>query len=197
VGADHLHRAEYQRSRSDRRWDGYVLSGWWRRVGASTVDTVVLVALSWGLLLLFGFDLSQMWSGQSDTSVFAPPELGVLAAGLVASCIYFVPLMVRWDGRSIGKRALGIRVVRADHTPMSIRTVLVRQTLFQYGVSTVVGVVGFIDVLWPLWDREKRALHDMVAKTRVVRDRPAAPVTSSSGDLTHPERWRPPGSDAG
>jgi uncharacterized RDD family membrane protein YckC len=26
-----------------------------------------------------------------------------------------------------------------------------------------------LDSLWPLWDKENRAIHDMLARTRVVR----------------------------
>jgi uncharacterized RDD family membrane protein YckC len=32
-----------------------------------------------------------------------------------------------------------------------------------------VGAVTGIDYLWPLWDRENRAVHDFAARTRVVR----------------------------
>ena len=30
-------------------------------------------------------------------------------------------------------------------------------------------LVSLLDDLWPLWDRENRAIHDMLAGTRVVR----------------------------
>ena len=36
-------------------------------------------------------------------------------------------------------------------------------------VGLVVGELAFwADGLWPLWDRENRALHDMLAGTRVI-----------------------------
>jgi uncharacterized RDD family membrane protein YckC len=31
-------------------------------------------------------------------------------------------------------------------------------------------ILGLMDVLWPLWDEENRALHDFFVDTRVVRD---------------------------
>lgn len=41
------------------------------------------------------------------------------------------------------------------------------------GVGALVMVVLYlgtlVNYLWPLWDKENRALHDMVASTRVVR----------------------------
>ena len=32
------------------------------------------------------------------------------------------------------------------------------------------GIANLVDVLWPLWDEENRALHDFVVNTRVVKD---------------------------
>jgi len=43
-------------------------------------------------------------------------------------------------------------------------------------------LVELVDGLWPLWDAQNRAIHDMLAATRVVRaDIPrAAPDTSGA-----------------
>ena len=34
--------------------------------------------------------------------------------------------------------------------------------------NTTVGVDTLVDVLWPLWDEENRALHDFVVDTRTI-----------------------------
>ena len=74
----------------------------------------------------------------------------------------FTPVMVAWDGRTVGKRVLGIRVVRAVGRPLDAGTVIVRQVLVQYLLLAAV----------PLFDDPKsRAGHDRIARTRVVRDR--------------------------
>jgi hypothetical protein len=36
--------------------------------------------------------------------------------------------------------------------------------------SVTFGLAGLLDVLWPLWDDENRALHDFVVDTRTVKD---------------------------
>jgi hypothetical protein len=51
---------------------------------------------------------------------------------------------------------------------------LLRQFVVIYLLFQVVGGIAFglpwlIDALWPLWDRENRALHDMIVKSHVVR----------------------------
>jgi uncharacterized RDD family membrane protein YckC len=35
----------------------------------------------------------------------------------------------------------------------------------------ITGILWFIDVLWPLWHPENRALHDLATGTRVLTDR--------------------------
>ena len=51
-----------------------------------------------------------------------------------------------------------------------VREVLVK-TLLVGVVSGATGGIGWLlDVLWPLWDEENRALHDFVVNTRTIRD---------------------------
>jgi uncharacterized RDD family membrane protein YckC len=66
-----------------------------------------------------------------------------------------------------------IRVVRTDRQPVTVGTVAIRQWLMQYFVFGFLAIVTLfiatlLNYLWPLWDNENRALHDMVASTRVV-----------------------------
>ena len=37
------------------------------------------------------------------------------------------------------------------------------------GGSITFGLLWLLDCLWPLWDDENRALHDMIVNSRVVR----------------------------
>ena len=97
---------------------------------------------------------------------------------LALALAYYPPLMVATNGQTLGTRLLGIRVARTDGEPMSWRRaawreVVVKLALFDAlvlvpGVGrTVSSVAGLADVLWPLGDAENRALHDMLAGTRV------------------------------
>ncbi len=102
---------------------------------------------------------------------------GPLLGPLVFLGILFVyyPLMTRAskeNGQSLGIRAVGIRVRREDGRPVDVKTVAIRQLLMQgivFGIFAFLIIPPLLDYLWPLWDGENRALHDMVAKTRVVR----------------------------
>ena len=64
--------------------------------------------------------------------------------------------------------------MRAKGGPMTfwfamLREVVVKALLFGFISSLTVGLASLLDVLWPLWDDENRALHDFIVDTRVVR----------------------------
>jgi uncharacterized RDD family membrane protein YckC len=158
----------------------FELSGWWRRVGATIVDGLIVsipvIPIAFILFAIFGLSFSE-GGDTNDAGVFA----GV-AAFLVLGLIYVVAIFVyapyfmsKWNGATPGKRATGIRVVRADGLPITfgfaaIREILVKQLLFGIAGSFTVGLAQLLDYLWALWDSENRCLHDLIVNTRVVRD---------------------------
>jgi uncharacterized RDD family membrane protein YckC len=91
----------------------------------------------------------------------------------VSALLYYPVLMRATNGRTLGKLVTGIRAVRTDHQPMSFaraawREVVVK-TMVLAGVPYAGVLLELVDGLWPLWDPEHRAIHDMLAGTRVVR----------------------------
>jgi uncharacterized RDD family membrane protein YckC len=78
------------------------------------------------------------------------------------------------NGQTWGKQMLGIRVVRDNGEPMSfgwaaLREIAVKGLLVSIASSIIPIIPWLLDYLWPLWDDENRALHDMVCSTHVVR----------------------------
>ena len=155
-------------------------AGWWSRVGAAIVDMVVILvpALILGAAIFGGF-----------TAAFSDDDsgldvLGAVAAGLAylllltVIAIIYAPLLMRRpgerNGQTWGKQLFGIRVVRTNGVPMDFTWSAVREPLVKgLGLgfaSTIIPLVPYLlDVLWPLWDDENRAVHDMVVGTRVVK----------------------------
>lgn len=81
----------------------------------------------------------------------------------------------RTAGQTPGRRAVGIRVMRVDGQPFGFwwalyRTLIIRDGLFGIGAIVTGGMLWFLQYLWPLWDPQRRALHDLVARSRVVQD---------------------------
>jgi uncharacterized RDD family membrane protein YckC len=93
----------------------------------------------------------------------------------IVALVYAPVLMARTNGQTLGRMAVGIRVVRNNGGPMTfgfamLREVAVKALLFGVAGSVTFGLANLADVLWPLWDDENRALHDFVVDTRTVKD---------------------------
>jgi uncharacterized RDD family membrane protein YckC len=155
----------------------YQLAGWWSRVGAALIDGVIIGVGALIILAIFGAVFSIGFFGDEDTGWIALVVglmLGFVAAAIVA--LLYAPLMMaRTNGKTLGRMAVGIRVVRANGHPMTfgfamLREVVVKALVFGIAGSLTFGLANLADVLWPLWDDENRALHDFVVDTRSVLD---------------------------
>ena len=78
---------------------------------------------------------------------------------------YSIVLWVNWNGQTIGKKLLKIKVVAEDGKPVDYRTAILRY--IGYIVSAVPLLIGFF---WVLWDEKKQAWQDKIAKTYVVNE---------------------------
>ena len=142
--------------------------GFWPRLGAHLVDLLVLYGpslLLWGWLVktfnLHPVDLSQITTGADLMK--ALPSLGQQA--LVSVClwlVYSVPFNGRY-GATLGKLMLGARIVRLDGTNIGYRLALIRFLGTQ--LSQLFLWAGYLLILFR---PDKRALHDLIAGTRVI-----------------------------
>jgi uncharacterized RDD family membrane protein YckC len=155
----------------------YELAGWWSRVGATLIDGLIVIVGALLILLLFGSVFSVGFFGGEDTGVVAL-VVGLLLASVaiaIAALLYAPLMMGRTNGKTLGRMAFGIRVIRAGGQPMTfgwamLREVAVKALLFGIAGSVTFGLANLADVLWPLWDDENRALHDFLVDTRTVVD---------------------------
>jgi uncharacterized RDD family membrane protein YckC len=154
------------------------LAGWWSRVGAAVVDGLVLSVMALVLLVAVGA-IAGTGFLLGETAGVVGLIVGFLlwgAAVTVAAFLYAPLMMAKTNGKTLGRMATGIRVVRADGRRMdfgwaALREVVVKWLLFGTVLNSVTfGLASLLDVLWPLWDEENRALHDFVVNTRVIKD---------------------------
>jgi uncharacterized RDD family membrane protein YckC len=153
----------------------YVLAGWWSRVGAALIDGLIIGIVAFILLAIFGLGFAA--SDDSDTGVGALIVASIVStiAFAVAALLYAPLMMAKTNGKTLGRMAVGNRVVRANGQPMTLgwamlREVAVKMLLVGIANSVTFGLAGLLDVLWPLWDDENRALHDFLVDTRTVKD---------------------------
>lgn len=153
-----------------KMYGGHVLAGWWSRVGGAIIDGLILLVP----VLIVGVAIGAYRTGEGSRLGL---QFASSAVGLAIAFGYYAWTMTRsgeHNGQSLGHQAAGIRVIRTDGRPVDVGLVLVRQTLLQgilFGWLSwiALGIPWLLNYLWPLWDKEARALHDMMANTRVVK----------------------------
>jgi uncharacterized RDD family membrane protein YckC len=153
------------------------LSPWWRRVCAELIDVGIVAIVTIFLLLIVGeHPLWYTHHGHLSTHSIAVRYV----VAVIAALLYYPPLVRYTDGQTLGKRLLRIRVIRTDSRHMSLAFAALREVgikIVLLDLITILPIVGaalsllivWADILWPLWDRENRALHDMLVGTRVIR----------------------------
>lgn len=88
-------------------------------------------------------------------------------AGLVFGwgTVYITLFLTLWGGRTPGKRALDLRVVRVTGKPLGLLMSFERAGGYAAGFAT--GLLGFARV-W--WDPNRQGIHDKIAETVVIRE---------------------------
>jgi uncharacterized membrane protein SpoIIM required for sporulation/uncharacterized RDD family membrane protein YckC len=158
---------------------GFELAGIGSRSAAVIVDFGILTMASVGLFLALA-GLSQISSSDLITST------GVALAGLASFALqwgYFFLAEGFFDGRTVGKTILGLRVIGAGGTPVTPQAAALRNLVriidMQPIGSSVVGL-GLV----ALHPRSQR-LGDIIAGTVVVRDRGTQEIPEQqSAELT-------------
>ena len=148
--------------------DVEILAGWWRRwVGYAIIDQIVVSAIWFATAFLISV---AVYSGAEQWTKADEKNLANELAGL-ALFIWFLYFWVANSlGRSIGKLALGLRIVTTEHgTAPGLGRGLVRT--IGYAVSTVPLALGF---LWAASDQDRQAWHDKMACTIVINTRAIA-----------------------
>jgi len=149
------------------------LASWGSRVVAAIIDGIivcVLAAIVLGLLAALGLTVDT----NGGAAAFIVTVAFAAVAIAIGALLYAPILMARTNGQTWGRMAVNIRVIRAGGEPMTfwfamLREVLVKSLLVGFLSSFTFGLAWLLDVLWPLWDEENRALHDFVVNTRVIK----------------------------
>ena len=147
------------------------LAGWGTRFGAIMIDGLILLVPT---VLLVVFVVAVALS--SDVGGIVVGIVSFLAF-LVVALLYAPILMMRkgeHNGQTWGKQVVGIRVVRDSGRPFDFGSAALREIVLKglaLGIAgSVIPLIPYlVNYLWPLWDDQNRALHDMVVNTHVVR----------------------------
>ncbi len=93
-------------------------------------------------------------------------NLEQLIVSFFIGVLYYGLLYTQLNGATIGKKLVGIRVIRLDGQPFSWGTVFMREYLGKF-ISTLPLLLGFF---WALSDKHRQAWHDKIAQTIVIQE---------------------------
>lgn len=131
-----------------------VYGGFWIRFAAVFIDGIILQIVGF----LMGRFVGGL-TGGGQTAANIATGLAVLLG--IAYEVYFIGSI----GATPGKMALKLKVIRADGAPVGYGLALGRY--FAKILSALILLIGYI---MAGFDEQKRALHDRICDTRVVRE---------------------------
>jgi uncharacterized RDD family membrane protein YckC len=150
------------------------------RLLAATLDELILLAIS--LPMIFGAvpamvalvggtaDLESFDTASILSTLLRGPGTIITVLALIAWCI-ITAWLVAANGQSIGKRMVGIKVVRTDGSRASFARIFLLRNVLN-GLPNLLPYVGWLyQLIDPLliYQESRQCLHDKLADTIVVR----------------------------
>jgi uncharacterized RDD family membrane protein YckC len=138
------------------------------RLVAVILDTVIVCAMVY-IPLLIAIGISSPRTGLTN------PHFGIMRSGVggllsmagFIAWVWLTILFVSRNGQSIGKKMLGIKVVRSDGSRASLGRIFLLRNV----VNTLLAVVpfyGLVDALLILGEA-RQCVHDKIADTIVIK----------------------------
>lgn len=137
-----------------------VYGGFWRRLLAVLLDSIFIAVVSFPVQMVLGF---ASFRNIRTTG----PNLGLVGLiyliNFAIQCAYFTYF---WSqrGATPGQMILGLKVVTAEGGPLTVGRAFGRY--WAYLLSAFTLCIGYIIAAF---DLQKRALHDYICGTRVIR----------------------------
>ena len=142
--------------------------GFWIRFVAKFIDGLILMIPQFGSQFL----ITTLMTGSIQPEAGAAPDARIMVAALLSICVNvliqgtYTILLVSKYGATWGKMAVGLKVVTESGGPITLGRSVGR--FFAEWLSSLTLTIGYIIAAF---DQEKRALHDHVCSTRVLKVR--------------------------
>jgi len=150
-----------------------VYAGFWKRVAANIIDSVLLHVVSVVLMMIvapiFGLSARSMFGfpeggwANPEAAVLTTSEAIVQLVLMALSAAYFAWFHSSRNMATLGKMAVGIKVVRPDGSPITLARGIGRY--FAFVLSSLTMGIGLI---MAAFTGRKQALHDLLCDTLVV-----------------------------
>ncbi|MFB5661869.1 RDD family protein [Alteribacillus sp. HJP-4] len=133
----------------------YKAGSFWRRLAAVLLDGIVVAALSFIIFYLMGGNLTS-----------SPTENWVQN---LISLLYGMVLPAVWSGYTLGKKALGVRIIKMDGSNVSLWTMFLRYFVGGLVMVVTLGTALIASIIMIIVREDKRVVHDFIAGTRVIK----------------------------
>jgi uncharacterized RDD family membrane protein YckC len=129
-----------------------------KRFGAVFLDGLIVTLPPY--LLFMGVLLGTARKGGEPNLWFVTPMYVLI---FLAMPVYEAIMFKRTGGQTIGKKAMNVRVVRVDGSPLTTGQCWGRA----FG-KLLMGCIGILDYVPAILTKEKTTIHDLIASTRVI-----------------------------
>ena len=165
---------------------GVIPAGFWRRVAAWLIDTIIVLVgtylvgtFLWPELVETTTHVSESDGARLEVVSYALSWLGTVVFGLTLGVYTALMESGPWQA-TLGKRMLGLRVTGLDGGRISLLTAILRcwplwlPGLFStiVGLNFLVGAAAIAACIAVAFTRRKQGLHDMLVRCLVVRRPP-------------------------
>jgi uncharacterized RDD family membrane protein YckC len=142
------------------------LASRWARLGASIIDSIIMMVIVLPVMYFTG-GFEGVMEGRQPSAGYT------LVMGILGLIVFFV-INYRFlvsNGQTVGKKVLEIKIVDLDgNVPTFQPQLLIRYAVYMLPaqIPFVGQVLNLINILF-IFTKEKRCIHDLVAKTKVVQ----------------------------
>lgn len=123
--------------------------GFWIRFAAAIIDGILLSVVNYALMFIFSF-------GQQSVAY------NIIS--ILIGWLYFAAMESSKEQATLGKKALGLKVIGLNGERISFAKATGRH--FSKIISAIILLIGYI---MAAFDEQKRALHDRIAGTYVIK----------------------------
>ncbi|MBB6451165.1 putative RDD family membrane protein YckC [Geomicrobium halophilum] len=132
-------------------------AGFWIRLGGVILDGIMIGAVIFAVIFIFGLDTANPFVQFGES---------------IITILYYLLVPVLWYGYTLGKRVVGVRIVKTNGANVTIGTMLLRHIVGGLVYSITLGIGVIVSAFMVGLREDKRAIHDFIAGTYVTHNQP-------------------------
>jgi uncharacterized RDD family membrane protein YckC len=129
-------------------------AGFWRRLAANLLDGLIVGVP----LAIISYFITGSMEGDPITSII--------------NLAYFLLIPIYWSGYTIGKRIMGVRIVKVNGEKLGFGAMFLRTIVASLVYVVTLGIALIVSAIMVGVRRDKRAIHDFIAGTYVTTEKP-------------------------